>query len=113
MDLTYATIPVFGGSIEDCTEKLSWPTLLVMKQTPPIILSFPLILIWDPVYCSSLMLLNLLLKSESNPLLSVKILLQLPLFGKCSFDGASSREGVGAGVVFVSPVKKPYLCPTS
>jgi hypothetical protein len=29
-----------------------------------------------------MMLLNLLLKSENNPLLFVKILLQLPLFGR-------------------------------
>jgi hypothetical protein len=41
MDLTYATIPVFGGEHRDCTGKLSWPTLSVMKQTPPIILFFP------------------------------------------------------------------------
>jgi hypothetical protein len=64
MDLTYATIPVFGGSIEDFTGKLNWPILLVMKKTPPTILYFHLTLIWDPVYCNSPMLLNLLLKSE-------------------------------------------------
>jgi hypothetical protein len=84
MDLTYDTIHVFGGSIEDCIEKLSWPTLLVMNLTPPIILYFHLILIWDLAYCCSLMPLNLLLRSKNSPLLSVKILLPLPLFGKCS-----------------------------
>jgi hypothetical protein len=34
-----------GGNIEDCIDKLSWPISLVMKQTPPIILFFPLMLI--------------------------------------------------------------------
>jgi hypothetical protein len=37
MDLTYDTILVFGGSIEDFKGKLSWPTLLVTKKTPPTI----------------------------------------------------------------------------
>jgi hypothetical protein len=37
-------------------------------------------LIWDPAYCSSLW--------------------------KMFFDGASSKEGVGAGVVFVSPCQE-------
>jgi hypothetical protein len=72
-----------GGNIEDCTKKLSWPTLSVMKQTPPTIPYFPLILIWDPTSYSSLMALNLLLRLES-PLLSMNILLRLPMFGKCS-----------------------------
>jgi hypothetical protein len=35
MDLTYATIPVFGGEQRRYyTERLSWHTFLVMKQIP-------------------------------------------------------------------------------
>jgi ribonuclease HI len=45
--------------------------------------------------------LNLLLRSKIS-LLSVNILLQLPLCGKC-VSMEPLREGVGAGVVFVSP----------
>jgi ribonuclease HI len=50
--------------------------------------------------------LNPLLKSESSPLLFLKILLRQPLFGKCFFDGASSRESDGAGVVLVFPFQE-------
>jgi hypothetical protein len=57
MDLTYATIPLFGGgNMEGCTENLNWPTSSMMKLTPLTILYFPLILNWDPFYCSSPML---------------------------------------------------------
>jgi hypothetical protein len=65
-----------GGYIE----KLSWPTLLVMKQTPPISPSLHLTSIWGLVYCSSLMLLKTLSKSESNPVLIIQFPLQPPLF---------------------------------
>jgi hypothetical protein len=41
-----------GGSIEDCTKKLSWPILFMMKKTPPTILFLHLILIWDLAYYS-------------------------------------------------------------
>jgi ribonuclease HI len=33
----------------------------------------------------------------------VRHLLKLPKFGRCIFDGDSSKESVGAGVVFISP----------
>jgi hypothetical protein len=36
----------------------------------------------------------------------VKTLLPIPLFGKCFFDGASSKENVGDRVVFIAPTQE-------
>jgi hypothetical protein len=91
-----------GGYIE----KLSWPTLSVMKQTPPITPSLHLTPIWGLVYCSSLMLLKTLSKSESKPSLDYPISPPTPSVWKMFFDGASSSEGAGAGVVFISPCQE-------
>jgi hypothetical protein len=113
MDLSYATIPVFGGSIEDFTGKLSWPTLLVMKQTPQIILFFLLILIWDPTSCSSPIPLNLLLKSENSLLPFAKILLQPPLFGRCSLMEPLLGKVLVLEWYLFHLLKRLYLCHTS
>jgi hypothetical protein len=32
---------------------------------------------------------------------------------KLFFDGACSKEGVGDGVVLISPTKKKFICPTN
>jgi hypothetical protein len=62
MDLSYATIPVFGVNIEGCIEKHNWLILSVMKVTPPTILFMLWTLIWDLAFCSSLIFLNHLWK---------------------------------------------------
>jgi ribonuclease HI len=46
------------------------------------------------------------LKSERSPLLSCEDSPPITSVWKMFFDGASSREGVGAGVVFVSPCQE-------
>jgi ribonuclease HI len=95
-----------GESIEDCTGKLSWPTLSVMKKTPPTILYFAL----DTDLGSSLLQLT------DAPELPLEIIKQsitscadsppITSVWKIFFDGASSREGVGVGLVFVSPTQE-------
>jgi hypothetical protein len=52
------------------------------------------------------MLLKNLLKSERILLPLVKILFPIPLFGRCVFYGASSRESVGVGVAFITPTQE-------
>jgi ribonuclease HI len=106
MDLTYATIPVFGGEHRRLYREAQLAYIISDESDPTNHPIFHLILIWDLAYCCSLMPLNLLLKSKNSPLLSVKILLLITSVWKMFFDGASSREGVGAGVVLVSPVQE-------
>jgi hypothetical protein len=102
-----------GVSIEYFTGKLSWPTSLVMKQTPPTILFLLLTLIWDLAYCSSLMLLKTLLKSKRSPYILVKPLLQLPLFRRCSLMDPLLRKVLVLEWSLFHLVKRLYLCPTS
>jgi ribonuclease HI len=52
------------------------------------------------------MLPNPLLDSESQPTISPKLPPSITPVWKMFFDGASSREGAGAGVVFVSPAQE-------
>jgi hypothetical protein len=53
------------------------------------------------------------LKLRKQPTVSPKLLLSFTPVWKMFFDGASSKEGVGAGVFFVSLLGKPYLCHTN
>jgi hypothetical protein len=50
MDLSYATIPVFGGEIRDYTENHNLPTLSVMNKIQPTILFTQLTQVWDLAY---------------------------------------------------------------
>jgi hypothetical protein len=96
-----------------CIDKLSWPTLLVMKQIPLITLSLHLTLIWGLVCCISLIPLKLLLKSKINPFPILRSLLQLPLCGLCSLTKPLLVRVLVPEWFLCHLVRKPYPCHTS
>jgi hypothetical protein len=75
MDLTYATIPVFGGEHRRLYREAQLAYIISDEADPTNHPIFSLDTDLGSTYCSSLMSLNLLLKSENSPLISVKILL--------------------------------------
>jgi ribonuclease HI len=106
MDLTYATIPVFGGEHRRLYREAQLAYIISDEADPT---NHPIFSL-DTDLGSSLLQLtdapeppleirkqSLTLCEDSPPITSV---------WKMFFDGASSREGVGAGVVFVSPVQE-------
>jgi ribonuclease HI len=106
MDLTYATIPVFGGEhrrlyreaqlayiISDEADPTNHPIFSLDVDLGSILLQ----LTDAPEAPLEIRKQSLTLCEDSPPITSV---------WKMFFDGASSREGVGAGVVLVSPVQE-------
>jgi hypothetical protein len=113
MDLTYATIPVFGGEHRRLYREAQMAYIVSDEETPPIILSLHLTLIWGLVYCSSLILLKPLFKSERNPYLITRYLLQPPLFGRCSSTELLLAKALALEWFLCHLVRKPYPCHTS
>jgi ribonuclease HI len=105
MDLTYATIPVFGGEHRRLYREAQLAYIISDEADPT---NHP-IFSFDTDLGSSLLHLTdapeppleirkpISLCEDSPPITSV---------WKMFFDGASSKEGVGAGVVFVSPAQE-------
>jgi hypothetical protein len=102
MDLTYATIPFFGGEHRRLYKEAQLAYIISDEANPT---NHP-IFSFDTDLGSSLLQLTdtpeppleirkpIAFYEDSPPITSV---------WKVFFDGASSKEGVGAGVVFVSP----------
>jgi hypothetical protein len=106
MDLTYATIPVFGGEHRRLYREAQLAYIISDEENPT---NHPIFAL-DTDLGSSLLQLtdapeppleirkqSITFCEDSPPITSV---------WKMFFDGASSREGVGAGVVFVSPTQE-------
>jgi ribonuclease HI len=102
MDLTYATIPVFGGEHRRLYREAQLAYIISDEADPtnhPIFsldtdLGSSLLQLTDTLEPPLEIRKSITLSEDSPPITSV---------WKMFFDGASSREGVGAGVVFVSP----------
>jgi ribonuclease HI len=106
MDLTYATIPVFGGEHRRLYREAQLAYIISDEADPT---NHPIFSLDTDLGSSLLQLTNtpeapLQLRKkpinpheDSSPLTSV---------WKMFFDGASSKGGVGTGVVFVSPVQE-------
>jgi hypothetical protein len=102
MDLTYSTIPVFGGEHKRLYREAQLAYIISEESNPT---NHPIFSLDIDLGSSLLQLTDALeppleirksstLSEDSPPITSV---------WKMLFDGASSREGVGARVVFVSP----------
>jgi ribonuclease HI len=106
MDLTYATIPVFGGEHRRIYKESQLAYIISDEANPTNHSIFAL----DTDLGSSLLQLTHApeppLKLRKKPTIFPKPPPSITPIWKMFFDGASSREGAGAGVVFVSPAQE-------
>jgi hypothetical protein len=104
MDLTYAAIPVFGGEHRRLYKEAQLAYIISDEVDPTN----------HPIFALDIGLGSILLQLTDAPEPPLEIRKKsitlcegsppINFVWKMFFDGASSREGAGAGVVFVSPV---------
>jgi ribonuclease HI len=106
MDLTYATIPVFGGEHRRLYREVQLAYIISDEANPT---NHPIFSLDTDLGSSLLQLTNALeplLKLRKKPTTSHEFSPPITSIWKMFFDGASSREGIGAGVFFVSPAQE-------
>ena len=102
MELTYATILVFGGEHRILYREAQLAYIISDEVKPT---NHPIFALDIDLGSSVLQLTHALeppLELRKQPTISPKFPPSITPVWKMFFDGASSREGVGAGVVFVS-----------
>jgi ribonuclease HI len=106
MDLTYATIPLFGGENRRLYREAQLAYIISDEANPT---NHPIFSL-DTNLGSSLLQLSHApeppLRLKKQPTISPELPPSITPVWKLFFDGASSREGAGAGVVFVSPAQE-------
>jgi hypothetical protein len=106
MDLTYATIPVFGGEHRRLYREAQLAYIISDEANPT---NHPIFSLDTDLGSSLLQLTNSpepLLKLRKKPTTSHEFSSPITSIWKMFFDGASSREGIGAGIFFVSPAQE-------
>jgi ribonuclease HI len=106
MDLSYATILVFGGEHRRLYREAQLAYIISDEEKPanhPVFsldtnLGFSILQLTDALETSLEIIKNYATLSEEPPLTNY--------VWKMFFDGASSKEGVGVGVLFVSPTQE-------
>jgi ribonuclease HI len=106
MDLTYATIPVFGGEHRRLYREAQLAYIISDEANPT---NHPIFALDTDLGSSLLQLTHAPeppLKLRKPPTVSPEVPPSITPIWKMFFDGACSREGAGAGVVFVSPAQE-------
>ena len=106
MDLTYATIPVFGGEHRRLYREAQLAYIISDEANPT---NHPIFSLDTDLGSSLLQLTHAPeppLKLRKQPTASHEFPPSITPIWKMFFDGACSREGVGAEVVFVSPAQE-------
>ena len=106
MDLTYATIPLFGGEHRRLYRESQLAYIISDEANPT---NHPIFALDTDLGFSVLQLTNSPkppLQIRKQPTISPKLPPSITTVSKMFFDGASSREGAGAGVFFVSPARE-------
>jgi hypothetical protein len=106
MDLTYATILVFGGEHRRLYREAQLAYIISDEANPT---NHPIFALDTDLGSSVLQLTNAPeppLKLRKPPTTSHKFPPSITPVWKMFFDGAFSREGAGAGVFFVSPAQE-------
>jgi ribonuclease HI len=106
MDLTYATILVFGGE-NRILYKESQLSYIISDETNPT--NHPIFSLDTDLGSSLLQLTDALeppLEMKKQPITFCENSAPITSMWKMFFDGASSKEGVGDGVVLVSPAQE-------
>jgi hypothetical protein len=108
MDLSYSTIPVFGGVNRRLYRESQLAYIISDEQNPAN----------HPIYSVDTGMGSCILQFDDS--LSDSLLLKKPTFQSTEveendlwsmfFDGACSKETVGVGVVFISPSKELHIC---
>jgi ribonuclease HI len=106
MDLTYATIPVFGGEHRRIYKEAQLAYIISDEMNPT---NHPIFSLDTDLGSSLLQLTDtpeppLEIKKQSTAFYEVSS--PITYIWKLFFDGAFSREGVGAGMVLVSPTQE-------
>jgi hypothetical protein len=108
MDLTYATIPVFGGEHRRLYREAQLAYIVSDEADPT---NHPIFSLDTDLGSSLLQLTNIPeapLQIRKQPILPHEVSPSITSIWKMFFDGASSKDGVGAGIVFVSPCSGNY-----
>jgi hypothetical protein len=103
MDLTYATIPVFGGEHRRLYREAQLAYIINDEANPT---NHPIFALDTDLGSSLLQLTHAPeppLKLRKHPTTPLEFPPSIAPIWKMFFDGACSREGAGAGVFFVSP----------
>jgi ribonuclease HI len=106
MDLTYATILVFGGEHRRLYREAQLAYIISDEANPT---NHPIFALDTDLGSSLLQLTHAPeppLKLRKQPTSSPKLPFSITPVWKLFFDGASSKEGAGVGVVFVSPAQE-------
>jgi ribonuclease HI len=106
MDLTYATIPVFGGEHRRLYREAQLAYIISDEANPT---NHPIFSLDTELGSSLLQLTDALepppkLRKQSTTFHEVSS--SITSVWKMFFDGASSKEGVGVGMVFISPTQE-------
>jgi hypothetical protein len=106
MDLTYATIPVFGGEHRRLYREAQLAYIVSDEADPT---NHPIFSLDTDLGSSLLQLTNIPeapLQIRKQPILPHEVSPSITSIWKMFFDGASSKDGVGVGIVFVSPAQE-------
>jgi ribonuclease HI len=106
MDLSYVTILVFGGEHKRIYREAQLSYIISDEANPK---NHPIFAVDTDLGSNILKLTNAPqtpFEIKNDLLKLVRHLLKIPQVWKMFFDGASSKESVGAGVVFISPTQE-------
>jgi ribonuclease HI len=106
MDLSYATIPVFGGEHRRIYREAQLAYIISDEANPT---NHPIFAVDTDLGTSMLQLIDAPqtpIEIRKNPIASCENPPPNTSVWKMFFDGASSRESVGVGVVFISPAQE-------
>jgi ribonuclease HI len=106
MDLTYATIPVFGGEHRRLYREAQLAYIVSDEADPT---NHPIFSLDTDLGSILLQLTNTPeapLQIRKKPIPPHEVSPSITSVWKMFFDGASSKDGVGAGIVFVSPAQE-------
>jgi ribonuclease HI len=103
MDMTYATVPIFGGELRRMYRETNF-SYVVSDQNNPV--NHPIYVADEYLGCC---ILSVNEEYNETPMLVdplVNLVEEVDDLWKMLFDGACSKEGVGAGIILISPTKK-------
>jgi hypothetical protein len=103
MDMTYATVPVFGGENMRLYRETKFSYVVSDHKNP---VNHPIYVVDEDIGCC---ILTVNEEYKESPTLTTPPIIPTEEIGgmwKMHFDGAYSKEGVGVGVVLISPSKK-------
>jgi ribonuclease HI len=106
MDLTYATIPIFGGEHRRMYREAQLAYIVSDEADPT---NHPIFTLDTDLGSNLLQLTNTPedpLQIRKQPILPHEVSPSITSVWKMFFDGASSKDGVGAGIVLVSPTQE-------